>query len=274
MHGTSHNLGIDVHDVSPSHAPVAVGMVFTIEPGIYIPEENLGVRLENDYLIGENGNTDLMATIPIEPDEIESLMADLETFIHADPPFEGDPLVRMALIHHQFESIHPFYDGNGRTGRILNVLYLVKEGLLDLPVLYLSRHIVRTKTDYYRHLQAVREQDAWEDWVLYMLAAVEHTARDTTRTVGRIRDAFLDAKRSIRDRFKFYSLDLINNLFTHPYTKIGFLQQDLGVTRVTATRYLDQLAADGFLEKRKIGRTNYYLNQPLIQILAGESSRP
>ena len=142
-------------------------------------------------------------------------------------------------------------------------------GFLNVPVLYLSRHIVRTKADYYRLLQAVREEGAWEDWVLYMLAAVECTARDTTRTVALIRDAFMEAKHRIRDRFKFYSQDLINNLFTHPYTKIAFIQKDLGVTRVTATRYLDELASAGFLEKRKIGRTNYYLNLPLIHILSG-----
>jgi Fic family protein len=218
----------------------------------------------------KNATGEVVYTPPQSGPEIEALMNDLESFIHADPPFDADPLVRMALIHHQFESIHPFYDGNGRTGRILNVLYLVKESLIDVPALYLSRHIVRTKADYYRLLQAVREDDAWEDWVLYMLAAVENTARDTTVTVGEIRQAFMDTKHRIRDRFKFYSQDLINNLFTHPYTKIAFLQKDLGVTRVTATRYLDELAAEGFLEKRKIGRTNYYLNRPLIKILTGE----
>jgi len=220
----------------------------------------------------KNNAGEIVYTPPQSGPEIETLMAELEAFIHADPPFGADPLVRMALIHHQFESIHPFYDGNGRTGRtgrILNVLYLVKEDLLNVPVLYLSRHIVRTKADYYRLLQAVREEGAWEDWVLYMLAAVESTARDTTRTVALIRDAFMEAKHRIRDRFKFYSQDLINNLFTHPYTKIAFIQKDLGVSRVTATRYLDELAAAGFLEKRKIGRTNYYLNLPLIQILSG-----
>ena len=104
-------------------------------------------------------------------------MPDLERFINDAERLHADPLIKMALIHHQFESIHPFYDGNGRTGRIVNVLYLVKEGLLDIPVLYLSRHIVRTKSDYYRLLQAVRDQDAWEDWVLYMLVAVEKTAQ-------------------------------------------------------------------------------------------------
>lgn len=218
----------------------------------------------------KNSLGEIIYTPPQSGPEIEALMADLESFIHADPPFDVDPLIRMALIHHQFESIHPFYDGNGRTGRILNVLYLVKEDLLNAPVLYLSRHIVRTKADYYRLLQAVREKDAWEDWVLYMLAAVENTARDTTRTVGQIRDAFMETKHRIRKDFRFYSQDLINNLFRHPYTKISFVERDLKVSRLTATKYLDQLAAAGFLEKRKIGRTNYYLNQPLIKILTGE----
>ena len=116
---------------------------------------------------------------PQNPEDIVALMSDLERFLNNPEAFQADPLIKTALIHHQFESIHPFYDGNGRTGRIINVLYLVKEGLLDIPVLYLSRHIVRTKPDYYRLLQAVRERDAWEEWVMYMLTAIELTAADT-----------------------------------------------------------------------------------------------
>lgn len=206
---------------------------------------------------------------PQDANEVQRLMGELERFWHGEPPFDADPLIRMALIHHQFESIHPFYDGNGRTGRIVNVLYLVKEGLLDTPVLYLSRHIVRTKTDYYRLLQAVRTDDAWEEWVLYLLTAVEHTAAETVRTIQAIKRLLQDTKQSIRARHKFYSQDLINNLFSHPYTKIEFIQRDLGVSRLTATKYLDALVADGTLHKRKIGRSNYYINQPLYQILTG-----
>ena len=176
----------------------------------------------------------------------------------------------MALIHHQFESIHPFYDGNGRTGRIVNVLYLVKEGLLDIPVLYLSRHIVRTKPDYYRLLQAVRENDAWEEWVLYMLDAVASTAADAIATIRAIKTLLQGAKQTLRANYKFYSQDLINNLFSHPYTKVEFVQHDLGVARLTATRYLDALARDGVLEKRRIGRTNYYINRPLYALLSGD----
>jgi cell filamentation protein, protein adenylyltransferase len=208
---------------------------------------------------------------PPNPDEIEPLMGDLQRFINDDGAFSADPLIKMALIHHRFETIHPFYDGNGRTGRIINVLYLVKQGLLDIPVLYMSRHIVRTKSDYYRLLQDVRERDAWEEWVIYMLTAVEETAREGRETVVAIRGAMLDFKHRIRAGYKFYSQDLINNLFSHPYTKIAFVEKDIGVSRLTATKYLDALAEGGFLAKQKVGRSNYYINLALFAILTGES---
>lgn len=212
-------------------------------------------------------------TPPQDPAEIVSLMTDLERFINDDERFEADALIKMALIHHQFESIHPFYDGNGRTGRIVSVLYLVKQKLLDIPVLYLSRHIVRTKAEYYRLLQAVRDDDAWEDWVVYMLTAVEATARQGIITIQAIQEALLDVKHRIRKGYKFYSQDLINNLFTHPYTKIDFVKDDLGVTRLTATKYLDALAAGGILKKQKVGRSNDYINKRLHAILTGESMK-
>jgi Fic family protein len=209
-------------------------------------------------------------TPPQDPVTISALMSELERFINEGDRFAADPLIKMALVHHQFESIHPFYDGNGRTGRIINVLYLVKEGLLDIPVLYLSRHIVRTKSDYYRLLQDVRERDAWEEWVLYMLTAVEKTTNGAIGTIQAIKALLLDYKHRIRAQHRFYSQDLINNLFSHPYTKIEFIQADLSVSRLTATKYLEALTADGFLEKRKVGRSNYYINVPLYGILTGE----
>lgn len=207
-------------------------------------------------------------TPPGDANEVLRLMGELESFIHDRPAFDADPLIKMALIHHQFESIHPFHDGNGRTGRILNVLYLVKEGLLDIPVLYLSRHIVRTKPDYYRLLQAVRDHDAWEDWVLYMLQAVAATAAQTVNTVHAIKRLLLSTKARIRSDYRFYSQDLINNLFQHPYTRVEFLRRDLGVSRLTATRYLDRLADDGVLEKLRKGRNNYYVNRALFDLLS------
>lgn len=215
----------------------------------------------------KDGGGQTVYTPPQDPAEIIELMRGLERFINTPELFSADPLIKMALIHHQFESIHPFYDDNGRTGRIVNVLYLVKEGLLDIPVLYLSSHIVRTKADYYRLLQTVREQDRWEEWVLYMLEAVEVTAGQTIATIHAIKAALFDYKHRIRSGFKFYSQDLINNLFTHPYTKIEFVQRDLGVSRVTATKYLDALADGGFVRKHKIGRGNYYINLALNAVL-------
>lgn len=217
----------------------------------------------------KNGSGDTIYMPPQDPAEIVTLMRDLEHFINDTGLFAADPLIKMGLIHHQFESIHPFYDGNGRTGRILNVLYLVKEGLLDVPVLYLSSYIVRNKADYYRLLQAVRDADAWEEWVRYMLDAVEQTAGQAIGTIQTIRTALFHYKHRIRSEFKFYSQDLINNLFMHPYTKIEFVQNDLKVSRLTATKYLDALAGAGFVEKRKVGRSNYYINVALNNILQG-----
>jgi Fic family protein len=231
-----------------------------------LEQNNAGFRkLPGTALKDGGGQT--VYTPPQIPSEIVALMTDLERFINQDDLFDVDPLIKMALIHHQFESIHPFYDGNGRTGRIMNVLYLVKEELLEIPVLYLSNHIVRTKADYYRLLQTTRDQDTWEEWVLYMLDAVEVTAQQTISTVHAIKAALFDYKHRIRDGYKFYSQGLINNLFTHPYTKIEFIQRDLQVSRMTATKYLEALVDGGFVNKQKGGRSNYYINIALNQIL-------
>lgn len=239
-----------------------------IEIQAELERNNAGFRkLPGTALKDGGGNT--IYTPPQDPEEIVTLMSDLERFINDAELFAVDPLIKMALIHHQFESIHPFYDGNGRTGRILNVLYLVKEGLLDIPVLYLSSHIVRTKADYYRLLQIVRVEDRWEDWVLYMLEAVEQTAVQTIATIQAIKAALHDYKHRIRAEYKFYSQDLINNLFTHPYTKIEFVQRDLQVSRITATKYLEALTEGGFVQKQKMGRGNYYVNIALNAILMG-----
>ena len=236
-----------------------------------LERNNAGFRkLPGTALRDGGGRT--VYTPPQDPAQIVALMGDLERFINLPELFEVDPLIKMALIHHQFESIHPFYDGNGRTGRILNVLYLVKEGLLDIPVLYLSSHIVRTKVDYYRLLQSVRQAGQWEDWVLYMLDAVEQTAEHGITTIQAIKAALFDYKHRIRAGYKFYSQDLINNLFTHPYTRIEFVQRDLQVSRLTATKYLDALAAGGFVQKQKIGRGNYYINLALNAVLQGKQA--
>jgi len=214
----------------------------------------------------KNEQTGEVIYTPPEPQEIPDLMSDLEQWINDTKP-QSDPLVQMAIIHHQFESIHPFYDGNGRTGRIINILYLIKMGLLDAPILYLSRYINHSKDDYYRLLQEVRNTQEWESWILYMLKGIELTAEQTITLIQDIKNLLQKQKHEIRENFKFYSQDLVNNIFHHPYTKVSFLERDVNVSRATATRYLDALAEHGVLEKHKLGRENYYLNKELVSLL-------
>ncbi len=216
----------------------------------------------------KNGLTgEVVYTPPQDYDAIVRLMSNLEVFINNDELADLDPLVKMAIIHFQFESIHPFYDGNGRTGRIINVLYLVMRGLLNIPVLYLSSYIIANKGEYYRLLQSVRDTDNWEEWLLYMINGVEQTAKQTIGLIIDIKGLMLEYKHEIRHRYKFYSQDLLNNLFKHPYTKIELLENDLSVSRITAASYLNSLAKDGFLIKKKLGKSNYYINGKLFDLL-------
>ena len=213
-------------------------------------------------------------TPPQDHQEITSLMTELIGVVNDDELCDYDPLIKMAIIHFQFESIHPFYDGNGRTGRIINILYLVIKRLLDIPVLYLSRYIIQNKPEYYSLLQSVRDTGNWEPWLLFMLNAVHHTSLETIRIIDAIGSIMQDYKHRIRQSFpNIYSQDLINNLFKCPYTKIASLQKDLNVSRLTATRYLSELTKAGFLEKYKISRNNYYVNPPLLNLLSNESEQ-
>ena len=228
-----------------------------------------GLRKLPGTLLKNDQTGEVVYEPPQSAVEVERLMDNFVAYLNRDEPHDPDPLVRMAVLHHQFESIHPFYDGNGRTGRILNLLHLVQHKLLDLPVLYLSRYIVRDKAAYYRALQAVREGDAWEQWLLYMLRGVEETARETLERVEGIRGLMTEVKRRLRGELpKLYSQDLLNNLFRHPYTKIEFVERDLSVSRPTATSYLEALYRVGLVKKIKVGRSNFYLNEPLLQLLS------
>ena len=214
-------------------------------------------------------------TVYVPPQDTRAIvdqMAALERFINDDETSVLDPLVRMAIIHHQFESIHPFPDGNGRIGRILNVLYLTKSGLLEIPILYLSRHITRNKNAYYALLQAVRDEGLWEDWVVYMLEGVADTAQVTLTLIDGIRTQMAATKRRMRDELpKLYSQDLLNNLYRHPYTRIDFVMRDLGITRQTAAKNLDMLAKQGFVVKVAAGRANYFVNTELVALLMRDS---
>lgn len=226
-----------------------------------------GFRTTPGTALKHDGTGEIVYVPPQDGKEVAKHMSALEHFINEDDVSTLDPLIKMALIHHQFESIHPFPDGNGRIGRILNVLYLSRTGLLDTPILYLSRHITRTKGDYYRLLQSVRETGEWEEWVLYILEAVAETANATLGLVNGIREQMANVKYRMREELpKLYSQDMLNNLFRHPYTRIEFVIKDMGVTRQTAAKYLDTLAEHGFVEKHHSGRSNYYINVALVEL--------
>lgn len=221
-----------------------------------------GTALKNT-LTGET-----IYTPPQDFEEINRLMTNLEKFINDPSISDFDPLVKMAVIHYQFESIHPFYDGNGRTGRIINILYLITRNLQNLPVLYLSRYIIQNKSDYYRLLQEIRLKENWEEWLLFMIKGIEKTSRETIGLIIQIRELMMEYKNLLRNNYKFYSQELLNNLFKHPYTKIEFIVNDLGVSRITAAIYLNKLAEDGLLRKEKIGTGNYYVNEKLFKLLS------
>jgi len=224
-----------------------------------------GTKLLND-LTGE-----IIYTPPQEYDIIVSLMNNLELFMNDDSMMDMDPLLKMAIIHYQFESIHPFYDGNGRTGRIINILYLVQKGLLGLPILYLSRFIIDHKNDYYRMLQQIRFTGEWEEWLLFMLNGIEITAKEGINSIETLKLLMQEQKIHIRNALpKMYSQDLLNSLFRYPYTKIEYVQQDLSVSRNTAIRYLDNLVKVDILIKHKLGRENYYENRKLFRLLSGQ----
>ncbi len=238
-----------------------------------IEQNNAGFRKQSGTTLKNEQTGQIIYTPPQTHDEIITLMSNLERFINDDSLCNWDDLVKMAVIHHQFESIHPFYDGNGRAGRVINVLYLIKQNLLELPVLYLSRYINQHKYEYYQLLQAVRTEQQWEDWLLFMLDAVEQTAKQTIALIKEIKTLMQQYKHHLRsERPRIYRQELLNNIFRHPYTKIDFVMADLQVTRKTAAKYLDEMINIGLLSKHKIGKDNYYLNDALFQLLLNNNT--
>ncbi len=234
----------------------------------------------------QNINKEIVYTPPQNPDDVLNYMSELEKFINNDELSDLDPLIKIAIIHHQFESIHPFYDGNGRTGRILIVLYLVLKGLLDLPILYLSRYITQNKDQYYSLLQNVRDKGIalesadgrdneleWKDWILFILRGIEETARDTTRLVKEINSLMLEFKSILRPLFgKKYKHELLNCIFFYPYTKVEHVCREMQLESRAARDYLKKIADTGLLMKKREGRTDYYINTQLMDILLRSSS--
>ena len=229
---------------------------------------NAGFRKLPGTALKNSSTGETIFTPPQDINEINKLMTNLEKFINDPSMCDCDPIIKMAIIHYQFESIHPFYDGNGRTGRIINILYLIIEKLQNLPILYLSNYIIQNKSDYYRLLQELRDNENWEEWLLFMIHGIEKTSRETIDFIIQIRELMLEYKHRLRNNYKFYSQDLLNNLFKHPYTKIEFIVNDLNVSRITAANYLNKLADDGILKKERIGTGNYYINEGLFNLLA------
>lgn len=231
-----------------------------------LEQNSAGVRRQSGTNLKNALTGEIIYIPPQDFETIENLLRDLENYINE--PNDVDPLVNMAMIHYQFESIHPFYDGNGRTGRIINILYLVLKELLDIPILYLSRYIIKNKANYYRLLQEVRTTENWEEWILYMLDGVEQTALETTELIYEIDELMLKTKHQIREKLpKVYSKDLIEILFMHPYTKIDFLVDGLGLHRQTASKYLNELEEIGVLETVKIKNSKFFINIELFAML-------
>lgn len=224
-----------------------------------------GTTLAND-LTGE-----IIYTPPVGESLLRDKLADWERFIHDHD--EIDPLIRMAVAHYQFEAIHPFTDGNGRTGRVINLLQLIEHGLLDLPVLYLSRYIIRRKTDYYRLLLAVTREARWEEWVAFMLAAVADTARWTTAKIGAVRRLEEVARDYVRaQRPKLYSRELIDVIFNQPYCRIQNVI-DAGIAqRQTAAKHLKELAAIGVLHEHRVGKEKVFVHPAFLRLLTSDAN--
>ena len=224
-----------------------------------------GTALANDRT-GE-----IISTPPAGEKVLRDLLSNWERFLHEQP--ELDPLIRMAVMHYQFEAIHPFTDGNGRTGRILNILYLVQEGLLTLPILYLSRYIIANKGQYYNGLLAVTREQAWESWLLYMLEAVESTAQWTTQKTISIRDLADHTADYVREQLpKIYSRELIDVIFEQPYCRISNLVEADIAKRQTASEYLKKLVSVGVLTERQVGRERLFMHPKLVQLITGDSN--
>jgi Fic family protein len=228
-----------------------------------LEQNDAGVRKQSGTNLANAKTGEVIFTPPQTFEDIEKLLANLEKYINE--PNDIDPLINMAIIHYQFETIHPFYDGNGRTGRIINILYLILNNLLDIPILYLSNYIINHKADYYRLLQEVRTEDNWEEWVMYMLDGVEQTSLETIELIQDISYMMNKTKQIIKEKLpKIYSKDLVEILFSNPYTKIDFLVDGLGLTRQTASKYLKQLEILGIVESIKIKNSKFYINVELF----------
>ena len=242
-----------------------------------IEENDAGFRKLPGTVLKNEATGDIIYTPPVGESVLREYMKNLEIYINDPDVHPIDPLVKLAIIHYQFESIHPFYDGNGRTGRIINILYLVLNELLDSPILYLSQYIVRNKQDYYYHLQRIRETGDWEGFVEFMLVGIKETSVATLMIIKNINALFESTATKIKNELPIiYSKELVEILFYEFYTKIGYIADSIHVTRKTAASYLKALEGIGVLESEKIGRERIYKNVGLFNLVkvAGVEPNP
>lgn len=232
-----------------------------------IEHNKAGIRKNSGTKLINSKTGEVIYTPPQDEKEIRDLLKNLEDYINEND--DVDPLIKMALIHYQFESIHPFYDGNGRTGRILNVLYLVLNNLLDSPILYLSNYINKNKDEYYRLFTEFRENSNYEDWIIYILKGIEETSKNTIELIKLIQEEMEAYKQDFITKLpKIYSEELLDSLFYEVYTRINYIEERCHVTRQTAATYLNSLVEAGLLEFEKIGRESIYKNTRLINLLS------
>lgn len=226
-----------------------------------------GVRSVPGTVLKNDRTGEIVYTPPQDKAEILDLLSDFIKHYNAEQN-EISPLINMAILHYQLESIHPFYDGNGRTGRILNILYLLLNKLINIPILYLSSYIIQNKSDYYSLLNKTNRTGQWEDWILFMLKAVEVTALNTIEKILQIRQLLDSTITKVQNKApKIYTRELVELIFEQPYSKIEFVVDKLNVERKAASRYLRELEDIGILTSQKIGREILFINEDLIEIL-------
>ena len=230
-----------------------------------IEENDAGIRRTPGTALVNDKTQETVFTPPQHERVIKRLLDNLASYLNDT---EDDSLIKSAIIHYQFETIHPFYDGNGRTGRIINVLYLILKGYLDIPILYVSSYIIEHKGDYYRLLLEVSRTRDWAGWISFYLTALERTARRAIETVAEIRKQMDETIEFVRTHApRIYTKELVEALYEHPYCKNEFVERVTGVERKAASRYLHQLAEVGVLTKRKVGRENLFINTNLMKLL-------
>ncbi len=232
-----------------------------------LEENDAGLRKLPGTALKNEVTGEIIYTPPDNQEAIQKLMKNFDEFINADDD-DLPVLVKLAIQHYQFESIHPFYDGNGRTGRIINMLYLFMKGLLDSPILFLSGYITKHKASYYQLLQEVRTLGNWEEWILFMLKGIEQTSLDTTKQIEQINKLFdAAASKAKKEAPKVYSKELIELLFMHPYSKIEYVVKALEVERKAASRYLKSMEEAGILKSEIKGKETIYINVKLYDLL-------